>query len=257
MFRNLLLIILVLTGVLIFAASCASNPAAPSPAAPSTEATAVPNTPTATSTVPTSPVAATAAQSPTAGSQSGDSSTSGIVKLQIVPEKSQARYRVREQLASLSLPSDAVGKTSAISGMLVGKTDGTIDSTLSKFVVDLSTLQSDRSQRDNFLRRNVLETDQYKDATFVPKQATGLPSSFPSTGQTTFKLTGDLTIRDVTKSVTWDVSCQGQDTEGLCHATTSFNFEYFSLTQPHVSIVLSIVDNITLELDADLKRLNN
>ena len=32
-------------------------------------------------------------------------------------------------------------------------------------------------------------------------------------------------------------------------ATTSFTFEDYNIPQPHVSVVLSIVDKITLELD--------
>jgi polyisoprenoid-binding protein YceI len=250
MFRSSIQFGLLLLGVMLLATGCASSPGAPVAAAPTGAPTAVQSAPAVEPTTDQSaPATNSTVAAPTAASQTGD-----IVKLEVVPEKSQARYRVREQLASLSLPSDAIGKTSAITGTIVGKTDGSISSSESKFVVDLSTLQSDRSQRDNFLRRNVLGTDQYPDATFVPTQATGLPPSFPSSGKAAFKLTGDLTVRNVTKPVTWDVTCQGQTTEGLCNATTSFNFEYFNLTQPHVSVVLSIVDNITLEVDMYLRR---
>jgi polyisoprenoid-binding protein YceI len=252
MFRSTFPFVLALTAIMAFAAGCASTPGAPA-------ATFVPTVVQAATAVqpttePSTPASRSTAAAPKATSQTVSDSSGSIIKLEVVPAKSEARYRVREQLASLSLPSDAIGKTSAITGTIVGKTDGTILSSDSKFVVDLSTLQSDRSQRDNFLRRNVLQTDQYPDATFVPTQATGLPSGFPSSGQASFKLTGNLTIRNVTKPVTWDVSCQGQQTEGLCHATTSFHFEYFDLTQPHVSVVLSIVNNITLEVDIYLRR---
>jgi polyisoprenoid-binding protein YceI len=247
--------VLVSTTIMWLAAGCASSPAAPATTVEPTSVQLTPAVQPTTQPSPPGPESATAV--PTVAGQTGANSPGDTIILGVVPAKSEARYRVREQLASLSLPSDAIGKTSAITGTLVGKTNGTIVSSQSRFVVDLSTLQSDRSQRDNFLRRNVLQTDQYPDATFVPTQATGLPSSFPSSGQASFKLTGDLTIRSVTKPVTWDVSCQGQQTEGLCHATISFKFEYFDLTQPHVSVVLSIVDNITLEVDMYLHRLGS
>ncbi len=223
---------------------------APTPAAtltPLPAATVAAATPTA---VPSPTEAPTTAPSV---SPANTTAGTGTVALQVVEGQSNASYRVREQLASLSLPSDAVGTTKAITGTIVGKTDGSIDPALSKFVVDLRTLQSDRSQRDNFLRRNVLETDQYPYATFVPNQAPGLPLTFPPTGQVAFKLVGDLTIRNVTKPVTWDVTCQPQTNQGTCHATTSFTFEYFDLTQPRVSVVLSVVDNITLELNLVLQ----
>jgi len=175
----------------------------------------------------------------------------------VVPEKSEARYRVREQLANVSLPNDAIGRTKEVTGTIVLKTDGSIVSPDSRFVVGLQTLQTDRSQRDNFVRRNLLQIDQYPTAIFVPTQVTGLPSSLPQSGDVTFKLVGDLTIRNVTKQVTWDVTGKIQGNELAGQATTSFKFDYFGLTQPKVPVVLSVEDHIQLELDMVLQRVNN
>jgi polyisoprenoid-binding protein YceI len=253
---------LALAIVVIFAAACAPGPSStaslPAAAAPA-RASAVDSiaaAPTATAAAPTAaPATATVlAPATSAVTTSNDNST---ITLQIVPAKSNAQYRVREQLASLSLPSDAIGKTQEITGTIAGRSDGTIDSSQSKFVVNVASLQSDRSQRDNFLRGNVLQTNQYPNVVFVPRQQTGAVFPLPASGDVTFKLTGDLTIRNVTKPVTWQVNCQGQGSEGLCHATTSFTFEDFNLTQPRVPVVLSVVDNITLELDAYLQRVGN
>jgi polyisoprenoid-binding protein YceI len=238
---------LVLIAVGLFAASCAPAQTA----APSANNAA----PAAQATVALAPTAVPQNSSPTS-IPANSSSSDNTIRLVAVPGKSQADYRVREQLANVSLPSDAVGKTNAISGAIVGKADGSIVSSDSKFVVDLSTLQSDRSQRDNFLKRSVLQTDKYPDAVFVPTKVEGLPLTMPPASNVSFKLTGDLTIRDVTKPVTWDVTCQSQDSQGTCHATTSFTFEDFNLTQPRVSVVLSIQDHITLETDVDLQPAN-
>lgn len=240
-------LVLLAIGIGLFAASCApAQTAAPSGnnSAPATQAT-----------VALAPTAAPQNSSP-ASVPANSSNSDNTIRLVAVPGKSQANYRVREQLANVALPSDAVGKTNAISGAIVGKTDGTIVSSESKFVVDLSTLQSDRSQRDNFLKRSVLQTDKYPNAVFVPTKVEGLPLNMPPAGNVSFKLTGDLTIRDVTKSVTWDVTCQSQGNQGTCHATTSFTFEDFNITQPRVPLVLSIQDHITLETDVDLQPAN-
>lgn len=244
MFRKSIKYGFIFVAMLVLTVGCSSaQPAAP--VAPNTAAPA--SQPTAISAAPT----ITAPLSSTAAPTNSSASASGAVTLQIVPDKSEVRYRVREQLAQVSLPSDAIGKTNSITGSIVGKLDGTIDASQSKFVVDLRTLQSDRSQRDNFLKRGVLQTDQYPNAVFVPKEAPGLPLNFPPSGPVSFKLSGDLTIRNVTKPVTWDVTCDApQGSQGTCHATTSFKFEYFNIQQPSVPVVLSIVDNITLEMDA-------
>jgi polyisoprenoid-binding protein YceI len=217
--------------------ACATNPT------PLPQPTAAPTKATAPTTVPS-----TSAPTPAA------SVSSDTVKLVMVPDKNEARYRVREQLAGVNLPSDAVGATKQVTGTIVGKLDGTIVSTQSKFRVDLRTLRSDRDQRDNFLRRNVLETDKYPYADFVPLEAPGLPLKLPADGKVSFKLIGDLTIRDVTKRVTWDVAGQVNGNEASGTANTSFNFAYFNLQQPRVPLVLSIEDNIKLELDIFLRR---
>ena len=243
MFRNWIRHGLILVSIAFFAVGCASVATPPSP-------TAVPSDPT---TAPAAPTTAPVAPAPTAAATKAPAVSANVIRLEIVPDKSEARYRVREQLAQVSLPSDAVGRTKAITGTIVGKPDGTIVSSDSKFVVDLRTLQSDQDRRDNFLRQNVLQTNQFPNAVFVPTQAPGLDLTMPPSKPVTFKLTGDLTVRNVTKPVTWQVTCQPQGNEGSCHATTNFNFAYFNLTQPRVPVVLSVVDNIVLELDLVLR----
>ena len=177
-----------------------------------------------------------------------------LVRLVLVPDQSEVRYRVREQLAGVSLPSDAVGATKALSGTIVGRMDGTIVSEKSIFQVDLRPLKSDEAIRDNFIGRSVLETARFPYATFVPTSAPGLALALPDPGELAFKLVGNLTIRDVTKPVTWDVTGQVVGNTATGQASTTFTFEDFNLTQPHVSRVLSIVDSIRLELDLTLQR---
>jgi len=235
---------LILTGIMLFVAGCAPMQAAP-PAA-----TVVPSP---AASVASSPTPASPTPPPTALTTGGGSSGNSI-RLVLMPDKSQASYRVREQLANVSLPSDAVGTTHDFSGTVVINPDGTIVSSESKFVVNLATLTSDRSQRDGFIKRAVLQTSEYPTAVFVPTQATGLASPLPQSGDVAFKLIGDLTIRNVTKQVTWDVTGKIQGNELIGQATTAFTFDTFNLTQPRVPVVLSVENNIKLELTLDLQR---
>lgn len=244
--RAKLFFALVILGLVSGCASAgAASPTTIAPTVQSSSSSAI-VAPTATN-IPSSSASASSLAAPLA--------SGNTVRLVVIPGKSQAGYRVREQLANVSFPTDAVGTTNAITGTIVGKTDGSIVSSESKFVVDLSSLKSDQAQRDNFLRRSTLETSQYPTATFVPTSTSGLPAALPTSGQVAFKLTGDLTIRNVTKSVTWDVTCQSTSaTEGTCNATTTFKFEDFGLAIPRVFTVLSIVDSIKLEISVDLQR---
>jgi polyisoprenoid-binding protein YceI len=58
-----------------------------------------------------------------------------------------------------------------------------------------------------------------------------------------------MTVRGVTKPVTWDVNAKfgPQDVTGL--ATTSFTLADFNIAKPIVGAVLSIDDKMTFELD--------
>jgi polyisoprenoid-binding protein YceI len=218
--------------------------ATPAAAAPPTTATSEP-TPT------TAPVEATAESS----AASPGPATAETIVLSLQPD-SEASYRVREQLANVSLPNDAVGTTNAVTGAISLRSDGTVLADQSKFVVDLSTLRSDSGMRDNYIKRNTLQTNTYPEATFVPTAVEGLPSPLPASGDVSFKMTGDLTVRDVTKPVTWDVQAKVAGNELTGTAATAFKFGDFGMTPPTTMRVLSIEDNIILEIKFRLSAAN-
>jgi polyisoprenoid-binding protein YceI len=165
----------------------------------------------------------------------------------------EARYLVKEQLARLDLPNDAVGVTTAVEGSLVFGPEGAIRSDQSHMTVDLSSLKSDESRRDNFIKGRTLETDQYPLASFVPMEAPGMPSPLPTEGEATFQLVGEMTIHGVTTGLTWEVVAifEGDTVNGL--ATTSFPFSQFDMSVPRVFLVLSVEDNIRLQIDFRMK----
>lgn len=213
--------------------------------------------------VPTSAPATQSSASPTSQSSSTESSatstpsssttSSGALHLNIVASGTEARYRVREQLAALSFPSDAIGKTSAVTGTLVINSDGTILPAQSKFVVDVTGLASDKGQRDRFVQNNLLETSQYPTVEFDPTSVSGLAVPLPTSGPVAFQITGNLTAHGTTKPATWAVAGQILNTNEMTGtARTSFTFEDYGIQQPRVPVVLSVIDKITLELDFHL-----
>ncbi|WP_376789844.1 YceI family protein [Thermoflexus sp.] len=171
----------------------------------------------------------------------------------VIPEESEARYRVREQLVGVSLPSDAVGATRAITGVLVLEGERIVPEA-SRFQVDLRTLTSDQARRDNFIRRNTLQTDRYPYAVFIPREIQGLPSPLPTSGEHAFRLIGDLTIREVTRPVLWEVTARVEEDRVIAQARTQFTFSDFRLEPPRVPVVLSVDETIRLEVDAVFQR---
>lgn len=171
------------------------------------------------------------------------------VRLVTAEQGNVARYRVREQLARLDFPNDAVGETRAITGAIELEADGRVVREASRFEVDLSALQSDSDRRDNFIRRRTLETETYPMAVFVPTEVRGLPWPVPTDDELEFEVVGEMTIRDVTRPITWQVTASADGGAFIGTARTRFTFGTFDLEIPRVASVLSIRDDIRLEYE--------
>jgi polyisoprenoid-binding protein YceI len=245
--------------VCLLATACGPT-ASGQPAAPTTARTMAPTQtpplPTAVSVTSTAepptkaPVTSTAGSAPAASNPSTASkpAPASAVKLVVDPSTSQARYHAREQLAGRSLPSEAVGTSGSVSGALVLAADGSIVAGQSEITVDLTSLHSDEGRRDNWIKGNTLQISRFPSATFVPRETQGLPNPLPTSGQSTFQLSGDLTVHGVTKPVTWQVTAQFADSTVSGNATTTVNITDFGMTPPKVGPVLGIDDGLTLEL---------
>jgi len=174
------------------------------------------------------------------------------VLFRILSERSQATYRVREQLADRPLPSDAVGTTRAVSGQLVIRPDGSFVSEASKITVDLYTLRSDSALRDNFLRRETLRTA--PTAEFVPTEAQGLPRPLPPAGEARFVLQGRLTINGVERPLSFDVQARLEGDTLTGTATAQFKMTDFRLQPPRAPAVLSVQDEVRVEVVLTARR---
>ena len=117
--------------------------------------------------------------------------------------QSQVGYRVKEVIFAQA--AEGVGRTSDVAGSLV--IDGTTVEEAS-FEVNLRTLKSDESQRDDQVQGRILDTANFPSATFELTDPIELETE-PAAGQViTKRATGDMTIRDTTKSVTFDLQAK-------------------------------------------------
>jgi polyisoprenoid-binding protein YceI len=175
------------------------------------------------------------------------------VKLDMA-DGSTASYRVQEQLAGINFPSEAIGSSPTLTGTIMLKPDGSIDSSQSKLSFDLRTLKSDQDMRDGYIQKRTLETDKFPTAEFVPTKIQGVPTPLPVMGQAGIQLTGNLTVHGVTSEVTWNgVTTFSKD--GVAgRASTDFMFGTFGLTKPTLARLLSVDDKIHLELVFRMKR---
>jgi polyisoprenoid-binding protein YceI len=113
-------------------------------------------------------------------------------------------YRVRERVGPVSAPSDAVGRAHRVRGTLT--IDGERLRSL-EVTVNMRDLRSDSSSRDDILRDESLETDRFPRARFVLRDAVDLGA--PRRGRVIeARVPGELTVRDVTREVVFDVQAR-------------------------------------------------
>jgi len=137
------------------------------------------------------------------GSTGSTGAAAGIDGTWKAASGSQAGYRVDEVLFGQN--SVAVGRTSQVSGQLAiqGTTVSAADLT-----VDLSSVQSDRAQRDNQFRGRIMDTATWPTASFKlasPIQLGSVPAQGATVGA---KATGQLTLRGTTRTVTTDLTAR-------------------------------------------------
>jgi polyisoprenoid-binding protein YceI len=194
---------------------------------------------------------ATGSEAPaSAAASSGEPvSATGVAGTWNVASGSQAGYRVRERLANLSAESDAVGRTENVTGSITVEANGDgARLTGGTLTVDTTTITSDENRRDNRLRSEGLQTDQYPKATFTVTQPVDVPASALAGTATDITLTGDLTLHGVTKSVQIPAQAQLVGDTMQVAGSLAFPLSDFQISPPNVGgFILSISDQGTLE----------
>jgi len=162
-------------------------------------------------------------------------------------EESTAGYVAQEELASVDA-NEVVGTTNAIIGSVIFDEDG-MPLECSNFAVDMRTLVTDESRRDNYLRSNTLESDAFPFATFVVASVEGIDGGLVEGEATTVQLLGDLTLHGVTQPVTWEAEFTRDGDALTGTATTTFVIEDYGMEKPIVGPVVSIGDEIVLNVE--------
>ena len=163
--------------------------------------------------------------------------------------QSSVEYAVDEVFLSENRPYRAIGITNAIEGEFQVAADGAIAGEVTRMRVDLRTLKSDSPRRDNAIRGRWLESDTFPYADFVSTDALDLPANYSEGEEVSFTLVGDMTVRDVTKSVTWAVTGVLQDGVVTGQATTSITMTDFGFDPPNIANMIKVEDKADLTVN--------
>jgi polyisoprenoid-binding protein YceI len=248
--RTKILIIMVFTLMLSACSGAATQP----PASPTAEAvqpvmteTAIPTVDPGTFTVPP-----TQAAPPTEDLPTQAPSSSGAVTYKLDPTQSQLQYEVAETFLNdnnrLNL---AKGVTSQVSGEIIVDLAVPKNSQIGTITADISQFKSDSSRRDNAIRGRYLESSKYPTVTFVPTRIEGLPDAYTDGQEIPLKISGDLTIREVTRPVDFEatIKLDGSTLSGVATTTilmSDFKFGPISIlgmlnTEDQAKVTLTFV----------------
>ena len=154
---------------------------------------------------------------------------------------SEVGYRVREQFINQPSPTEAVARTSSVTGSIqIASAGSTYKVTAIAFSANLSTLVSQDKyatfqtyQRDFFIRTIYLETDQYPKAEFRAGAVDVAANLAP--GPATLDVTGSLTVHGVTKAVTTHPQIQLLGSQIEVAGTISVDMRDYNIGPPDIS----------------------
>ena len=229
--------------LLLMVAACGGETPAATPTVASPTATPVP--PTATSAAATDE----GVQQPESGAPAAEPRT-----FVIDPAQSEARFIINEVL--LGAPTEVTGATNQVEGTIEIDPNAPASTVLSPIVINARELKTDRNLRDRAIRRFILQSadDKYQFITFTPTSIEGLPANAAAGDTFAFTVNGDLTIRDITAPVTFDVTVTPVSTgelQGSGKATV--RYADFGISIPSVPMVAGVDEQVQLEIDFTAK----
>ena len=189
-------------------------------------------------------------------SSTASGATSSLAGKWTVGPGSQAGYRAKEKLINQPSETEAVARTSKVTGsMVVSVAGGTVKISQMKFTVDLASLVSQDKyatyqvyQRDFFVRSIYLQTGQFPTAVF---SSDGVSFPLPSSGPASVDVAGKLTVHGVTKDVTAHVQAQAGGAQAEVAGSIAVDMRDFAIAPPDISFTHA-EPLVTIEYDLKL-----
>ena len=160
-------------------------------------------------------------------------------------------YRVREQLASLASPNEAVGRTTAVTGTMqvVGDTVEAV-----KVEADLTGLTSDESRRDNAIRLRGLESERFPTATLELAEPLRLTTAPAQGREVRGRGRARLTVHGVTREVDLDLQGIWSGSTIQVAGQLPVRMSDFQIEPPRFGPVASIEDSLAVDVKLMFER---
>lgn len=177
-------------------------------------------------------------------------SDEGALVFTIVPEESLVSFELDEVL--MGQPKTVVGTTNQISGQISVNPDSPAESEIGTIEINVRTLATDSGLRDRAIRSQILQSalDDYEFAHFIPAEITGMPESVTVGEAFTFQVTGDLVIKGITQSVTFEATVTAvSETRLEGSANTTVTREMYNMQIPNAPGVANVEEEVLLTIN--------
>ena len=166
----------------------------------------------------------------------------------IQPGESRVRFELDEDLRGQR--TTVVGISDQVVGEIGFNLSDLSTAQVGVIQINARTLTTDNNFRNRAIQNEILNTGAFEFITFTPAAVTGLPASAAIGEEVTFAIDGELTIRDVTRPITFQViATPVSDEELVGTATTTVSREAFALRIPDVPSVANGEDGVVLTID--------
>ena len=171
--------------------------------------------------------------------------------------ESEAAYHIRETFAIISLETRAVGVTDRLGGTIeIDLSNPHILRSLN-VTADLRGLKSDEPNLDEKLADRWLVTNQYPQAIFM---ATGIPDpplAYHEGEAASFQLTGEMTIRDVTRPVAFQVTARLSGDTLIGTASGTLKMTDFGIDPPSLLDFVAVEDEVRVVVNFVARQLGD
>ena len=164
----------------------------------------------------------------------------------IVPGESEVSYEVGETFLGDNRFATAIGITPQVEGKIMGDLTNPQSVVLGPVEVDISQFKSDSDRRDNKIRSDFLESTAFPLATFTPTQIEGVPGQYTEGEPVTLLITGDLTVKETTQTVTFEAVVQLDGDTLTGEATTTILMSDFGVGPISILGFLETEDEVIL-----------
>lgn len=239
--------------VLLLVLAVASYSVFRTPEEASSPLQAIPIAETSTSAAAPTAASSAATAAPSTDSQAtapaaSDTTASSSQIFEIVAAESEARFLIDEVLRGS--PFTVVGATDQVAGQIAIDPADPASAQVGPILINARTLATDNDMRNRAIRNFILDTNAFEFVTFTPTALSGLPASVAVGTPFSFQMSGDLTVKDTTRPVTFEVTVTPLSaTELSGTATTSVLYQDFNLAIPDSPMVDTVADEVRLELD--------